>query len=54
MKISMLLLEPVRNHILAKRWRVFPFRNNFKDLSPSFKRDLELWIVLGEKTPFYS
>ena len=30
--------------------RFFPFQNNSKNLDPSYKTDLDLWIVLEEKS----
>ena len=33
--------------------RVFPFLNNLKDLDPSYKMDLDFWIVLERKTLSY-
>ena len=35
--------------------RVLPFQNNAKDLDPSYKMDLDFWIVLeGKKTSSYN
>ena len=34
---------------------VFPFQNNYKDLDPSYKMDLDLWDCFEkEKNLFYS
>ena len=34
--------------------RVFPFQNNFKELYPSCKTNLDLWDCFGRKKTFYS